>query len=98
MGHKKKKHTKKKIDKFTGQELKVNSRHHIIPSSRNGSSDSYNIAMIDDHKHQLYHHIFINMTPTEIIEYLADYFWNGNWSFVEEALQNHCLEEVGYDL
>jgi len=65
------------------------SRHHwhIIPSSRGGNSQISNIARIDGKKHEIYHHLFINKTPEEIIEYLVNYFWQGQWEHVDKALK-----------
>lgn len=62
-------------------------RHHIIPSSRHGSDDPNNIAITDERLHEHYHHIFINKTPDEIIKFLVNEFWNGQWEWVKIALQ-----------
>jgi len=61
-------------------------RHHIICKSRGGSDNDNNIAIIDVIKHRKYHHLFRNRNPEEIVEYLVNYFWNGNWGFVFEAI------------
>lgn len=53
-------------------------KHHIIPQSRSGSDEDYNICMVPEHEHQLYHQLFSNKTPDEIINYLVDTFWNGD--------------------
>ncbi len=60
------------------------SRHHIIPRSRNGSDKYENISNIDIKAHQNYHTLFGNMTPEEIIDYLVNYFWKGNYDFLKE--------------
>lgn len=71
---KKKKHRKNK-----------KTRHHIIPSSRGGSSKLENISQIPSKDHQNYHTLFNNKTPPEIISYLVNNYWNGNWDHVERA-------------
>ena len=69
--------------KDSHQEVEVKkkhlTRHHIIPRSRGGKSDKYNICIVDAHKHELYHALFQNMTPREIIKYLMKTFWNNNY-------------------
>jgi len=62
-------------------------RHHVIPDSRGGSSSLENIARVGIIQHQDYHTLFVNRTPVEIIHYLADYFWKGNYDFVREAYE-----------
>lgn len=59
------------------------SHHHIIPRSRGGTDRYENIAAIDIKAHQNYHTLFGNMTPEEIIDYLVNYFWKGNYNFLE---------------
>ena len=54
-------------------------RHHICPRSRGGSNSSYNIAKVPEREHDLYHRLFENKTPDEIMEYLNKTFWNGNY-------------------
>lgn len=49
--------------------------HHIIPRSKGGSDDQINLAEISQRKHALYHQLFENRTPEEIIKYLVEYFW-----------------------
>jgi len=70
-------------------------RHHIIPKSReNGTDDEDNIAIIDVLKHEKYHNLLDNRTPPEIIEYLVNYFWKGNWGFVFEAIAEYSIKEI----
>jgi|TARA_Y100000034_G_C6850159_1_gene385622 hypothetical protein len=64
--------------------------HHIIPVSRSGGSGD-NITLICQDCHNLYHQQFQNMKPDEIIKYLVEYFWNGQWKWVVKALKH---EEV----
>ena len=58
------------------------SHHHIIPSSRGGTDRYENISTVDVKAHQNYHTLFGNMTPEEIIDYLVNYFWKGNYNFI----------------
>lgn len=53
----------------------TNSVHHILPRSKNGSDEKSNLATISQKKHDLYHRLFENMTPEEILSYLVNYFW-----------------------
>ena len=66
---------------------KHKNKHHIIPSSRGGTSNLENIAIIDIVKHQDYHVLFVNQTPVEIVENLVQHYWNGNWDYVKEAYE-----------
>ena len=87
-------HRRKKIKtKMKPKNPERLNRHHVIPSSRGGMSDQRNIVLIEASKHQRYHNLFANLTPVEIIYYLADYFWGGQWHYVEEALRNHKIKE-----
>lgn len=69
--------------------LKYASRHHVEPSSRGGSNALENIAVIDGRKHQIYHDLFENMMPDEIIEHLVTNYWNGQWKYVDKAHRRH---------
>lgn len=62
-------------------------RHHIRPSSREGSSKPKNIAYIAQKYHRLYHQLFGNLTPDEIIVILVETFWNGQIDWVHKALE-----------
>ena len=61
------------------------SKHHIIPSSRGGSSDLENISKIEKKSHECYHYLFGNKMPFEIVEELATKYWNGDWSHVKKS-------------
>lgn len=76
---------KKRIKALERKEAGKN-RHHIIPRSKKGKDFGDNIAIIDVIKHEKYHHLFSNRTPDEIINYLIDYFWNGQTQWVFEAI------------
>ena len=54
---------------------KSSSEHHITPSSRGGLTEKDNLARIDQHKHSLYHQLFENLTPFEILKLLSNYYW-----------------------
>lgn len=53
----------------------VQTTHHILPRSRGGSDDKSNLARVAHKEHDLYHRLFENMTPEEILSYLVNYFW-----------------------
>lgn len=61
-------------------------RFHIVPSCRGGSNSTKNVFAVDIEKHKKYHKFFKNRTPEEVIRYLVEYYWNGDWSFVESSL------------
>jgi len=65
------------------------SKHHIIPRSRGGDSNLENIAKTTKKPHQYYHALFSNRRPEEIVEYLVNDFWNGNWGYVEKAYRRN---------
>ncbi len=53
--------------------------HHITPRSRGGKSTKENLARVDIYLHVLYHQLFGNKTPIEILKWLNKYFWNSNY-------------------
>ena len=59
-------------------------RHHVIPRSRDGTDAESNIAKTDPKLHELYHKLFGNRTPLEIVHYLNKEFWNGNYAIEME--------------
>lgn len=65
----------------------MRTRHHIIPVSRSGSSSKDNLALVKNKPHQNYHALFSNRTPYEIIDYLVNYFWNGNLEYLRQYLE-----------
>lgn len=67
-------------------------KHHIIPASRCYRKKD-NIAKVVKKYHRLYHMLFFNMTPAEIICWLVKYYWNDQWEHVEEALNQRLKEE-----
>lgn len=58
--------------------------HHIIPRSRGGSNEKGNRQMVDAALHTRYHSLFSNLLPHEIVEWMVDYFWGGNWSLLSK--------------
>ena len=61
-------------------------RHHILPRSRGGKTKGNNIAKVRKTPHEKYHALFGNRTPPEIIKYLVDNFWGGQWHYVNNSL------------
>ncbi len=68
---------------------KRGSKHHIIPKSRGGDSSLENIAKVKGKQHQYYHALFSNKRPEEIIEYLVNDCWNGQWDYVDRAYKRN---------
>lgn len=68
-------------------------KHHIVPSASGGTNHPSNIVWVNGRLHALYHQLFVARTPEEIIEYLVDYWWGGNWAFVENALRRRNARE-----
>lgn len=68
-------------------------KHHIIPSSRKGSNKRYNITIVNAKLHSFYHRLFGNRTPDEIISFLVDIFWKGDWEWVEKSLRTKYVQE-----
>ena len=64
-------------------------RHHIVPRSRGGIDSSENISTVDIRMHQYYHALFDNRTPPEIINYLVNRCWNGEWGYVNDAIEKY---------
>ena len=61
--------------------------HHIIPQSRGYDESEENKTKISEREHDLYHAIFVNRTPIEIIDYLVKNFWNCQIKWVVEYLE-----------
>lgn len=51
-------------------------RHHIVPRSRK-TRGILGICKVPRLQHELYHHLFGNMKPEEIVNWLNATFWNG---------------------
>lgn len=66
-----------------------NDKHHPVPSSLGGVE----VVWVNKRKHAIYHQLFSNRHPMDIIEYLVNYWWGGNWAFVEQALERRNARE-----
>ena len=66
---------KKKKNKIT--------KHHIVPTSRKGKNLESNLCNVPGRQHEIYHNLFTNRTPDEIIDYLVQDFWNGQRKWVD---------------
>jgi len=53
-------------------------KHHIIPTSR-PSKGIVGVCKVIGKLHELYHALFGNMMPDEIVHFLNKTFWNGNY-------------------
>ena len=55
--------------------------HHIIPQSRCPEirNAKFNQVIVDEKMHDLYHQLFSNRTPKEVIQFLIDNFWGGGY-------------------
>lgn len=67
-------------------------KHHIIPTSRAGKDYEENISYVPKRQHELYHSLFNNRTPQEIVEYLNRDFWNNQYTGIEKKASIHIRE------
>jgi len=51
-------------------------RHHIEPRSRSKGKGIEGVCKVERLLHENYHHLFGNMFPEEIVEFLNTTFWN----------------------
>jgi len=65
----------------------MRTKHHIKPRSRGGGSGRDNLVFVKGKYHERYHLLFGNRTPTEILDYLINYFWNGNKEYLHQYLE-----------
>jgi hypothetical protein len=56
-------------------------RHHIIPSSRHGSNAPSNIVWLKKRIHDLYHFIFRNRIPEEVVQYVFTAPAKRHWAY-----------------
>lgn len=63
------------IMKKNGQSPTQMTRHHIYPTSRK-KIGIVSVCRVERLQHELYHHLFGNMNPEEILEHLNKTFWN----------------------
>lgn len=68
---------------------KMLTEHHVVPRSRGGSSRLENIAKVQNLDHRNYHVLFSNKIPEEIVEYLVNHYWKGDWSYVKRAYESN---------
>jgi len=61
-------------------------KHHIIPRSRGGYTEKKNLSIVSHKEHDLYHQLFQNKVPVEILHYLITVFWNGQTEHLSEYL------------
>jgi len=54
-------------------------KHHIIPKSRVKGKGILGICKVERMLHELYHYLFGNMTPDEIVVWLNKTFWNSEY-------------------
>jgi len=62
--------------------------HHILPTSRGGKTLD-NLCYVPRRQHDLYHDLFSNRTPEEIIDYLVNDFWNGKRDYVSKYQEKY---------
>jgi hypothetical protein len=53
--------------------------HHVIPKSVGGNGDRKNLCYVLANRHNLYHRLFLNLKPEQIVELLNQEFWNDNY-------------------
>ena len=56
--------------------------HHIVPRSRIKGKGIEGVSKVFRYLHERYHHLFGNMIPEEICEWLNQTFWNGNYLII----------------
>lgn len=57
-------------------------RHHKKPRSRGGDDSERNIAIVDKHKHDLFHALWGNSTPQEIAKELSDTWCDPDYEII----------------
>jgi hypothetical protein len=57
----------------------MNTKHHVIPKSRQKGKPMLGICVVEKTQHELYHHLFGNMIPEEICEFLNITFWKNEY-------------------
>ncbi|MCK9370757.1 hypothetical protein M0R04_12680 [Candidatus Dojkabacteria bacterium] len=72
---------------------KRQNEHHIWPRSRGGTNDKSNVVIVDAKAHDLFHQLLSNLTPPEIITYLVEKFWGGDWEYVYLAIHEKDIEK-----
>ena len=54
-------------------------RHHIIPTSRRKGKGILGVCKVPEKQHSLYHNLFGNQIPEEIVVFLNKTFWDNNY-------------------
>jgi hypothetical protein len=56
-------------------------KHHILPQSRipELTKEEKNVILVDVNLHRLYHLLFANMTPSEVMAFLNATFWGNSF-------------------
>lgn len=49
-------------------------RHHMYPSSQGGQTVPSNLLGVPDRIHQAWHYLFMNMTPEQVMAFVATYW------------------------
>ena len=52
----------------------IATRHHLVPRSQGGKTTPANLLEIPEKVHQSWHHLFGNMTPEQVIVYVATHW------------------------
>lgn len=76
---------KKRIAEKLNKEAEISSHHILCKSRLNGKNPKDNIAFVRADFHNKYHDLFGNMNPDEIITFLTEFFWNGQWEWTIKA-------------
>ena len=62
-------------------------KHHIIPRSRVNGKKQLGVCKVPRLQHELYHHLFGNMTPSEILDFLNKTFWDNQYDITISGSQ-----------
>lgn len=54
-------------------------KHHILPRSRKKGKGVIGVCKVKRFLHELYHNLFGNMYPWEILVFLNETFWNNEY-------------------
>jgi hypothetical protein len=64
--------------------------HHIIPKSRGGRRIADNAVIVQKKKHRLYHKLFANLLPEEVVQHLNQFYWGeGYYIKIEQKINSH---------
>lgn len=76
-------------NKYRRKKKSNKTKHHILPTSRGGRCLENNVNYVPKIQHQIYHHLFSNLTPYEIINHLVENYWGGQTKWVDEYLERY---------